>query len=130
MGKINLTDDDKRIYFNMSFFEQMCWLQEEVEYLFRNNSLEHLREAGIEKYGEPGYGSAIMKLFAIIKADPKNRTYLREVISAEKELISFIYRKNCSYSEEQIRGYWKNYFLSYLHQIESKISQEEGKTNE
>lgn len=121
-----IDENDKKIYFKMSFLEQMCWLQKEVEYLFRDNCLEHLRESGIERYGEPGYGSAIKRLFTIIKEDPKNRAYLREVLSAEKELITFIYGKNSSRTEEQIRGYWNNYFLSYIHQIEQEISEEEG----
>ena len=118
-----IDENDKRIYFKMSFLEQMCWLQEEVEYLFRGSNLEHLREAGIERYGEPGYGCSIKRLFTIIKADPKNRAYLREVISAEKELIAFIYGKINLRTEEQIRGYWNNYFLSYIHQIEEEISE-------
>lgn len=117
-------DEDKKLYYKMSFLEQMCWLQKEVEYLFRDNSLEHLREAGVEKYGEPGYGSCIKGLFDIIKEDPKNRAYLREVIYAEKELISFIYGKISSRTEEQIRGYWNNYIFSYIHQ-EEELSEEE-----
>lgn len=120
-----IDENDKRIFFKMSFFEQMCWLQGEIEYIFRNNTLEHLREAGPDKFGEPGYGSAIKRLFAIIKADPKNRDYLREVISAEEELLAFIYQKDCSYAEEQIRGFWNNYYLSYLHQLEQEFTEEE-----
>lgn len=55
----------------MSFLEQMCWLQEEVEHLFRDNTLEYLRQTGIDKFGETEYGSTIKRLFTIIKADPK-----------------------------------------------------------
>jgi len=117
---------DVQIYHRMTFLEQMCWLQEEVEYLFKDNNLEHLRQGGKERYGEPGYGSGIKRLFNIIKGDPKNRAYLREVLSAEKELITFIYEKDYSrITEEQIRGYWNNYFISYIHQCEQESVEEE-----
>ena len=113
-----IDENDKRIYFKMSFLEQMCWLQEEVEYLFRGSNLEHLREAGIERYGEPGYGCSIKRLFTIIKADPKNRAYLREVISAEKELIAFIYGKinHCNLSIKH------NFFINYFRKTNLSIS--------
>lgn len=36
-----LNGDDKRIYFKMSFLEQMCWLQEEVESNVLNYRMEN-----------------------------------------------------------------------------------------
>lgn len=58
-------DQDKEIYYPISFLEQMTWVQEDLEHIF-NNTLETMRSAGIERFGEPGYGSSIKRLLEII----------------------------------------------------------------
>ncbi len=50
-------EEDKRIYYPMSFLEQMTWVQEDIEHILNKNSLETMRSAGIERFGEPGNGS-------------------------------------------------------------------------
>ena len=37
---------------------------------------------------------------------------------------------DCFGTEEQIRGYWNNYYLSYLHQFEQEFGEEEESVKE
>lgn len=109
---------DKEIYYPMSFLEQMTWVQEDIEHILNNNTLETMRSAGIERFGEPGYGGSIKRLLEIIKSDPKNKPLLREIIKAEKELLLFIYDEHTDLTEEYIRNYWKEFFEAYCHVLE------------
>ena len=52
-------EEDKRIYYPMSFLEHMTWVQEDIEHILNKNTLETMRSAGIERFGEPGYGISI-----------------------------------------------------------------------
>lgn len=110
-------DQDKEIYYPISFLEQMTWVQEDLEHIF-NNTLETMRSAGIERFGEPGYGSSIKRLLEIIKSDPKNKPLLREITKAEKELLSFLYDEHTDLTEDYIRNYWKEYFKAYCYVLE------------
>ena len=68
-GEAGMVDDqDKEIYYPISFLEQMTWVQEEVEHILKNSTLETMRSAGVERFGEPGYGSSIKRLLEIIKS--------------------------------------------------------------
>lgn len=120
-------EEDKRIYYPMSFLEQMAWVQEDIEHILNRNSLEIMRSAGIERFGEPGNGSSIKRLLEIIKTDPKNKPLLREILKAETELLSFIYDKQTSLTEDYIGNYWKEYFKAYCYVIEQKYRED---TNE
>lgn len=112
-------DEDKKIFFPMSFLEQMTWLQESIsENILNKNILNEMRNAGIERFGDPGYGSAIKRLLEIIKADPKNRPLLREILAAERELLSFIYDEVTDITEDCIRDYWDEYLQAYCYVIE------------
>lgn len=83
-----------------------------------NSTLEIMRSAGIERFGEPGYGSSIKRLLEIIKSDPKNKTLLRDIITAEKELLSFVYKEHTDLNEDYIRNCWKQYFKAYCYVLE------------
>ncbi len=117
-------DQDKEIYYPMSFLEQMTWVQEDIEHILNNNTLETMRSAGIERFGEPGYGGSIKRLLEIIKSDPKNKPLLREIIKAEKELLLFIYDEHTDLTEEYIRNYWKEFFEAYCHVLEQNNGRE------
>ena len=80
-----------------------------------------MRSAGIERFGEPRYGSSVKRLLEIIKSDPKNKPLLREIIKAEKELLSFLYDEHTDLTEDYIRNYWKEYFKAYCYVLEKKI---------
>ena len=108
----------KEIYYPMSFLEQMTWVQEDVEQILNNNTLETMRSAGVERFGEPGYGGSIKRLLEIIKTDPKNKPILREIIKAERELLLFIYDEHTDLTEDYIRNYWKEYFKAYCYVLE------------
>ena len=116
-------DQDKEIYYPMSFLEQMTWVQEDIEHILNNNTLETMRSAGIERFGEPGYGGSIKRLLEIIKSDPKNKPLLREIIKAEKELLLFIYDEHTDLTEEYIRNYWKEFFEAYCHVLEQTMGE-------
>ncbi len=111
-------DQDKRIYYPISFLEQMTFLQEDIEHILNKKTLNAMRSAGIERFGEPGYGSSIKRLLEIIKSDPKNKPLLREIIRAEKELLSFIYDEHTDLTEENIKIYWKEYFMANCYVLE------------
>ncbi len=119
-------DQDKEIYYPMSFLEQMSWVQEDIEHILNNNTLESMRSAGVERFGEPGYGSSIKRLLEIIKTDPKNKPLLREIINAEKELLSFIYKEQKDLTEDYIRNYWKEYFKAYCYVLEQKYREDKN----
>ena len=93
-------------------------------YILNNNTLETMRSAGIERFGEPGYGGSIKRLLEIIKSDPKNKPLLREIIKAEKELLLFIYDEHTDLTEEYIRNYWKEFFEAYCHVLEQNNGRE------
>lgn len=65
-----IDDDDKKIYYPMSLLEQMTWVQEDIEHILNKKTLNAMRSVGIERFGEPGYGSSIKRLLEIIKSDP------------------------------------------------------------
>lgn len=111
-------EEDKKIYYPMSFLEQMTWIQEDIEHILNKKSLETMRNAGIERFGEPGYGSSIKRLLEIIKSDPKNRPLLREILQAERELLLFIYNESSDLTETYIRNYWNEYFQAYCYVLE------------
>lgn len=111
-------EEDKKIYYPMSFLEQMTWIQEDIEHILNKKSLETMRNAGIERFGEPGYGSSIKRLLEIIKSDPKNRPLLREILQAERELLLFIYNESLDLTETYIRNYWNEYFQAYCYVLE------------
>ena len=117
-------DQDKEIYYPMSFLEQMTWVQEDIEHILNNNTLETMRSAGVERFGEPGYGGSIKRLLEIIKTDPKNKPLLREINKAEKELLLFIYDEHTDLTEEYIRNYWKEFFEAYCHALEQNNGRE------
>lgn len=119
-------DEDKKIYYPMSLLEQMTWVQEDIEHILNKNTLETMRSAGIERFGEPGYGSSIKRLLEIIKTDPKNKPLLREIINAEKELLSFIYKEQKDLTEDYIRNYWKEYFKAYCYVLEQKYREDKS----
>lgn len=119
-------DEDKKIYYPMIFLEQMTWVQEDIEHVLNKKSLETMRNAGIERFGEPGYGSSIKRLFEIIKSDPKNRPLLREILQAEKELLLFIYNESSDLTEAYIRNYWHEYFQAYCYVLEQNNGDSEN----
>lgn len=121
-----IDDDDNKIYYPMSFLQQMSWLQEEIEHMLNKKTLNAMRSAGIERFGEPGYGSSIKRLLEIIKTDPKNKPLLREIINAEKELLSFVYKEQKDLNEEYIRNYWKEYFKAYCYVLEQKYREDKN----
>lgn len=114
---------DKFIYFPKSFNEQMAWIGEEVEHIIKHNGeydiKKNIQEKGRGAYGESGYTHAINRLFAIIKADSKNKAVLREVTKAEQELIDFLYDEPGALSEQQIYDYWNCYMQSYIAELEN-----------
>ena len=121
-----IDDDDKKIYYPMSFLEQMTWVQEDIEHILNKKTLNAMRSAGIERFGEPGYGSSIKRLLEIIKTDPKNKPLLREIINAEKELLSFVYKEQKDLTEDYIRNYWKEYFKAYCYVLEQKYREDKN----
>lgn len=72
--------------------------------------------------GRSLYGSSIKRLLEIIKTDPKNKPLLREIINAEKELLSFIYKEQKDLTE--VRNYWKEYFKAYCYVLEQNNGRE------
>lgn len=114
---------EKKIYFPMSFNEQMSWIDEEVEYIIKYNDKYHIKrkiqEEGRVVYGKKGYTHAINRMFEIIKSDPKNKAVLHEVCKAEQELISFLYDEPGALSEEQVYVYWNSYLQSYIAELEA-----------
>lgn len=119
-------DEDKKLYYPMSFLEQMTWIQEDIEHVLNKKSLETMRNAGIERFGEPGYGSSIKRLLEIIKSDPKNRPLLREILQAEKELLLFIYNESSDLTEAYIRDYWNEYFQAYCYVLKQNNEDNEN----
>ena len=121
-----IDDDDKKTYYPMSFLEQMTWVQEDIEHILNKKTLNAMRSAGIERFGEPGYGSSIKRLLEIIKSDPKNKPLLREIINAEKELLSFVYKEQKDLTEDYIRNYWKEYFKAYCYVLDQKYREDKN----
>lgn len=117
---VNFIIDEQ--YFSHSFFEQMCWIDEEVEHIIKFNDKfnikKDIQEKGRAAYGKEGYTHGINRLFEIIKSDPKNKDVLQEVWRAEKELISFLYDEPGALSEEQIFAYWNSYLQSYIAELD------------
>ncbi len=107
----------------LSFNEQMSWIDEEVEHIIKYNEKYHLKseiqKMGRSAYGQLGYTHAINRLFEMIKADSKNEAYSHEVCKAEKELIAFLYDEPGAMSEEEIYTYWNNYLQLYMDELEA-----------
>lgn len=100
---IDIDELDKRIYFSISFNEQMAWIGEEVEYIIRYD--ENFKNG----YRTSGYCNTINRLFKIIKADPKNIAIVREIDRAEKEWNDFVNDEPGSLSDGAVLKYWKDY---------------------
>ncbi len=112
---------DKKIYFPMTFNEQMAWIDEEVEYILKGKNQKS--NAGITMINrKKSAGRVIKRLFKIIKEDPKNISVMREVEAAEKELWAFLEHKPGAKSEEEIYTYWNNYLWAYVAELESKTT--------
>lgn len=100
-----ISEEDKKIYFSISFNEQMTWLGEEVERAVRHNDKSNIH--------------AINRLFEIVKNDPKNKALLHEICNAEKGLMAYLYDKPGAWSEDQIYSYWNSYLQSYIVELEA-----------
>ena len=117
-GVTMIDEEDKRIYFQFSFNEQMSLVNVEVKHI-----IKYKRQGKISNEGEPGYNkieytNVVKRLFDIIKADPKNKALLREVDRAEKELIAYLYDEQGALSEEEIFTYWNNYKWAHMAELE------------
>lgn len=114
---------DKKLYYSMSFNEQMAWIGAEIEQILKYNDTHNIKEE-IKKQGKNSYGAAgdthvINRLFEIIKADPKNKALLREVNKAEEEWKAFLYDEPWALSGEQMFTYWNSYLQSYIAELET-----------
>lgn len=100
---IMISAEDKKIYFPISFNEQMAWLGEEIERTIKNNDKSNIH--------------TINRLFEIIKEDPKNKALLQEICKAEQGLMAYLYDEPGAWSEEQIYAYWNSYLQSYIAEL-------------
>lgn len=110
------------IWFTKSLNEQMAWIDEEVDNIIKHDSKNRIQERGRDAYGEPGCASAIKRMFDIIKADPKNRSLMREIERAERELTAFLFDEPNALSEQEISAYWKNYTTAYIAELQQSPS--------
>lgn len=101
-----ISAEDKKVYFPMSFNEQMTWLGEEVERAV--------------KYNDEGNIHTINRLFEIIKQDPKNKALLQEIYKAEQGLMAYLHDEPGAWSKEQIYAYWNSYLQSYIAELEAR----------
>ena len=122
MKKVKIDKTDKKIYYPMSFNEQMAWIDEIVENLLQSEShkqLDKIQKMGKETYSFDTLTYGLHRLFEIIRSDPKNKNLLRKINQAERELISFLYHEEDACSESEIFSYWNQYVQAYYSELES-----------
>lgn len=119
---IDINAREKMIWFSKSFNEQMAWVDEEVENIIKYDLKNRIQERGRNAYGEPGCASSIKRLFDIIKADPKNRSLMREIRLAERELTAFLFDEPNALPEQEISVYWQNYTTAYIAELQQSPS--------
>lgn len=119
---IDIDAREKIIWFSKSFNEQMAWVDEEVENIIKHDLKNRIQEKGRNAYGEPGCASSVKRLFDIIKADPKNRSLMREICQAERELTAFLFDEPNTLSEQEISAYWGNFTSAYIAELQQSPS--------